>query len=62
MTVAPSNGYNRSNSVNSSSLTPANSNGLNPDLVERVVSRPDRNTHNGQPAHIHTTTEENKEK
>lgn len=62
MTVAPSNGYNRSNSLNSSSMTTPNSNVLNPNLVDRVPSRPDRNTHNGQPAQIHPATVESKEK
>jgi GTP cyclohydrolase I len=32
------------------------------DVKERIVSRPDRNTHNGQQAQIHSTSEENKEK
>lgn len=62
MTVAPSNGYNRSNSSGSSNMTPANSSLLNPNLVDRVSSRPDRNTHNGQPAQIHPATVESKEK
>jgi GTP cyclohydrolase I len=32
---------------------------LNPNLTERVTTRPDRNTHNGQEAQIHPTSEEN---
>ena len=42
--------------------TPAfdGSESLNPDLVDRVAIRPDRNTHNGQKAAIHTTSEEAK--
>ncbi|WP_013325497.1 GTP cyclohydrolase I FolE [Gloeothece verrucosa] len=60
MTVAPSNGYNRANSSNSSNVTAANSNILNPNLVDRVSTRPDRNTHNGQPAQIHLASVDSK--
>jgi GTP cyclohydrolase IA len=34
------------------------SNPLKPNLIERVTSRPDRNTHDGQEAQIHPTSEE----
>jgi GTP cyclohydrolase IA len=49
MTSVSSNGFNRSHP-------------LNPSLKERVTSRPDRNTHDGQQAEVHPTTEESKEK
>jgi GTP cyclohydrolase I len=39
-----------------------NSNTLNPHPADRVSSRPDRNTHNGQQAHIHPATQKSKEK
>jgi GTP cyclohydrolase I len=35
---------------------------LNPNILDRVPSRPDRNTHDGQQATIHLTSEESKEK
>jgi GTP cyclohydrolase IA len=35
---------------------------LNPNLVEKVSSRPDRNTHDGQQAQYHPASEESKEK
>ncbi|HAC63514.1 MAG TPA: GTP cyclohydrolase I FolE, partial [Cyanothece sp. UBA12306] len=54
MTIASSNGFNRLNANGSTNLSP--------NLVERVSSRPDRNTHNGQPAQFHRDTEINKEK
>ncbi|MGK7942502.1 MAG: GTP cyclohydrolase I FolE [Crocosphaera sp.] len=54
MTIASSNGSNLRQS-NGSSL-------LNPDLVERVTSRPDRNSHNGQQAKIQPTSDESLEK
>lgn len=53
MSIISANGSNRSNSANGSSL-------LNPNLTERVTSRPDRNTHGGQQAQIHPTSEEDK--
>jgi GTP cyclohydrolase I len=52
MTLA-SNGYSRSNTSNMAT----NSHLLNPNLTDRVSSRPDRNTHNGQQAQIHPATE-----
>ncbi|BAU62933.1 GTP cyclohydrolase I [Stanieria sp. NIES-3757] len=55
MTTASSNGSNRSKSVNISG-----SNSLHSSLVEQVTSRPDRNTHNGQQAQIHATSEQAK--
>ncbi len=54
MTIASSNGSNLRQS-NGSSV-------LNPDLVERATSRPDRNTHNGQEAKIQPTSDESIEK
>ncbi len=63
MSTISANGSNRSNSSNGSSF-PSNGNGsslLNPNLTERVTARPDRNTHGGQQAQIHPTSEENKE-
>ncbi len=35
---------------------------LNPNLVEKLTSRPDRTTHNGKVAEYHPTSEESKEK
>lgn len=58
MTIASSNGFERP--ISSSMANGANS--LNPNLVERVSSRPDRNTHNGQAAQIHPASEESNEK
>jgi GTP cyclohydrolase I len=58
MTIASSNGFNRSNASGMTNLSSA----LNPNLVERVSSRPDRNTHDGHEAQIHPTSEESKEK
>lgn len=49
MTIVSSNGFDRPNA-------------LNPNIVERVSSRPDRNTHNGQEAQIHPASEESNEK
>ncbi|WP_107668653.1 GTP cyclohydrolase I FolE [Cyanothece sp. BG0011] len=54
MTIASSNGSNFRQS-NGSKV-------LNPDLIERVSSRPDRNTHNGQQAKIQPTSDESTEK
>jgi GTP cyclohydrolase I len=54
MTIAPSNGFNRSNSVsmsNTSDTLTANPN-------NGVPSLPDRNTHNGQEAQIHPASEQ----
>jgi GTP cyclohydrolase IA len=45
-----------------SSLIPNTVDLLNPNLLDRVPSRPDRNTHDGQQAKIHPTSEESKEK
>ncbi len=46
-------------------MTIASSNGLNGNLTDaiqaRVTTRPDRNTHNGKTAQIHSTSDENKE-
>lgn len=55
MSTISANGSSRSNSSNGSSL-------LSPNINERVTSRPDRNTHNGQQAQIQTTSEESKER
>jgi GTP cyclohydrolase IA len=49
MTIAPSNGTNRSQSP------------LIPDLTESITPRPDRNTHNGRQADLHPQTEEQME-
>ena len=54
MTIASSNGFNR--------LNPNNPNLLNPNLVERVSTRPDRNTHNGQEAKIQPASDTSTEK
>ncbi|MDJ0510553.1 MAG: GTP cyclohydrolase I FolE [Crocosphaera sp.] len=54
MTIASSNGSNVRQS-NGSTL-------LNPNLTERVTSRPDRNTHNGEEAKIQPTSDESLEK
>ncbi len=54
MSIVSSNGSNRS----VSNGTPI----LNPNFTERVLSRPDRNTHNGEQAKIHPTTSEGQEK
>jgi GTP cyclohydrolase I len=65
MTKASSNGSNRSQS---SAMKNGNGNGngngsiINPSLLDRVSSRPDRNSHNGQPAHINPTVESAKKK
>ena len=56
MTIVSSNGSNRSESFNNSS------NPLKSNLLDRVTSRPDRNTHNGQSAQIKATSEAAKEK
>lgn len=58
MTTLSSNGFNLSNS---SSMT-NRSNALNPNLSDRVPSRPDRNTHDGQEAQIREASEESNEK
>ncbi len=50
MTTASSNGTNGSNFAKSIMIN--NTNGLNPNLVEQVSSRPDRNSHNGHQARI----------
>ncbi|GBF79381.1 GTP cyclohydrolase I FolE [Aphanothece sacrum] len=57
MTIASSNGINRTNS------NPSNgSDLLSPNLAEKVYTRPDRNTHNGNPPQIHPTPDISKEK
>jgi GTP cyclohydrolase I len=48
MTIVSSNGSNGSN-------------GLHASLIEQVSSRPDRNTHNGQQAEIHSSSEQAQE-
>jgi GTP cyclohydrolase I len=58
MTIASSNGS--SNGSSSSDFTKNNPT-LTPNLVERVTSRPDRNTHNGREATIHEASETAKE-
>ncbi len=57
MTIASSNGSNGSKSLKVDSSNPLNKSSL----VEQVTSRPDRNTHNGQEAKIHTASEVAKE-
>ena len=54
MTIASSNGFNR--------VTPNGATNLSPNLAERISSRPDRNTHNGEPAQFYPTSETSKEK
>ena len=56
MSIVSSNGSNRSDSSNNSS------NPLKSSLLDRVASRPDRNTHNGQAPKIIPTPEAAKEK
>ncbi|MFP4007659.1 MAG: GTP cyclohydrolase I FolE, partial [Spirulinaceae cyanobacterium] len=58
MTIAPSNGSNRSNSVSMSN----NPNSLNMNSSNGVSTLPDRNTHNGTEAKITPTSEQDKEK
>lgn len=58
MTIAPSNGSNRSKSLSMSN----NSNSLNLNSNNGVSTLPDRNTHNGTEAKIHPTSEQDKEK
>ncbi|MGL5871023.1 MAG: GTP cyclohydrolase I FolE [Xenococcaceae cyanobacterium] len=71
MTKASSNGSNFNGSNRSGSSIMKNGNGksdgngsnpLNSSLIDRVPSRPDRNSHNGQPAHINPAVESAKEK
>jgi GTP cyclohydrolase I len=50
-----------SNPIQSSPVTKKSSQPMVTDVVDRVSSRPDRNTHNGQQAQIHGTSEENKQ-
>ncbi len=57
MTIALNSPY----SNQSSSMTTKSSQSTT-DVKDRILSRPDRNTHNGQQAQIHLTSEENKEK
>ena len=56
MTTVSSNGSSRSESLNTNVSNP-----LKASLLEQVVSRPDRNTHNGQAAQIKATSEAAKE-
>lgn len=56
MTIASSNGFPISSSMTNGS------NSVNPNFIERVTTRPDRNTHDGKEAQIHTTSEESQEK
>ena len=58
MTIASSNGFNRSKSL----AIPSDLDVLSPNLVERVSTRPDRNTHNGQQAKIQPASEQIKAK
>lgn len=58
MTIVSSNGSNRSESLSNGN----GSNSLQSSLLDQVVSRPDRNTHNGQTAQIKATSEAAKEK
>lgn len=55
MTIV-SNDSNRSSSSNSNMSNVDNP--LNPNIVKQVTSRPDRNTHNGKAAQIHSTASE----
>lgn len=55
MTTVSSNGSSRSESIGN------NANPLKSSLLEQVISRPDRNTHNGQAAQIKATSEAAKE-
>lgn len=57
MTIASSNGSNRSESLNIDSSNSL----IKSSLVEQVTSRPDRNTHDGQEAKIHAASEAAKE-
>ena len=57
MTIASSNGSSRSKSLNID-----NSNPLKSNLIEKVTSRPDRNTHDGKEAQIKAASEQAKEK
>ncbi|MBE9043411.1 GTP cyclohydrolase I FolE [Pleurocapsales cyanobacterium LEGE 10410] len=57
MTTVSSNGSNRSEFPNPNSSNPLQSN-----LSDQVLSRPDRNTHNGQAVEIKATSEAAKEK
>ena len=57
MTTVSSNGSSSSGSLNNKGSNP-----LEPSLLDRVASRPDRNTHNGKAAEIKATSEAAKEK
>ncbi len=52
---------NGSNPIKSSPATNKSSQSIVTDVVEQVSLRPDRNTHNGQQAKIHATSQENKQ-
>jgi GTP cyclohydrolase I len=62
MTKASSNGNGFNRSKSSVMNNGNSSNSLNPNLIDRVASRPDRNSHNGQPAQINPAVESAKEK
>ncbi len=52
---------NGSNPIKSSPVTNKSSKSIVTDVVQKVSLRPDRNTHNGQQAKVHATSEENKQ-
>jgi GTP cyclohydrolase IA len=62
MTKASSNGNGFNRSQSSVMNNGNSSNSLNPSLIDRVASGPDRNSHNGQPAQINPAVESAKEK
>jgi GTP cyclohydrolase IA len=62
MTKASSNGKSSNRSQSSIMNNGNSSNSLNPSISDRVVSRPDRNSHNGQPAQINPALESAKDK
>jgi GTP cyclohydrolase IA len=62
MTKASSNGNGFNRSQSSVMNNGNSSNSLNPSLIDRVASRPDRNSHNGQPAQINPAVESAKKK
>ncbi|MGK7895665.1 MAG: GTP cyclohydrolase I FolE [Xenococcus sp. (in: cyanobacteria)] len=63
MTTAFSNGSNSSsNGFKSKNDTMASLNGVNSGLIDQIVTRPDRNTHNGKEAVIHPGTDKSQER
>lgn len=60
MTLASSNDVNGAYGTNTANLN-SNPNDLTTKLGDRLPSRPDRNTHGGQPAQIYPTVDENNE-